>query len=300
VGFFFGRRLHEELEVPVGLFNASWGGTPVESWIARDALRSLPEMRPVLKEQPLDLWERSGLFNQMVHTLIPYALRGVVWYQGENNIGNAHQYEQRFGLMIRDWRRRWGLGDFPFYYVQIAPFRHGGAWDKANAELWDAQRRVLAMPNTGMAVTTDATSNLGDNHASNKFMIGERLALWALAKTYGQKNIVHSGPLYREMKVQGDCIRVSFDCATGLKSRDGKPLDWFTIAGKDRVFSEATARIDAKDTVVVSSPDVKSPVAVRFGWSSAAQPNLVNGVGLPAAPFRTDDWPSVLEQEDKP
>jgi len=293
VGFFFGRRLHEETGVPIGLFNASWGGTPVEAWLPREALATLPEFAAPLAASPADVWERSGLFDQMVHPFVPYALKGFVWYQGENNIGNAHQYEQRFGLLIRDWRRRWGQGDLPFYWVQIAPCRHQGAWDQANAELWDAQRRVLALPRTGMAVTSDATANLGDNHASNKRLIGERLARWALANDYGRADVVPSGPLYAGLTADGERIRIAFDHAAGLAPRDGRPLDWFTIAGEDRVFVPAEAVVEDR-TVLVSSPRVPRPVAVRFGWSSVAQPNLVNAAGLPAAPFRTDDWPSVL------
>lgn len=304
VGFVFGHRLHEELKTPVGLFNASWGGTPVESWISRDELKKLPEMKTVLEQEADDKWERAGLYNKMVHPLVPYAIRGAVWYQGEGNVGNANHYEQRFAMMIGDWRKRWGEGDFPFYYVQIAPFNYGGHWNIACAELWDAQRRSLAVPNTGMAVCTDAT-NIGDNHASNKHVIGERLALWALAKTYGREGITYSGPLYRTHKVEGDSIRVFFDHAEGLKSRDGKALDWFTIAGEDQNFVAAEATIEtaeksglSEDTVVVRSAEVKSPVAVRFAWSGIAQPNFFNKADLPASPFRTDDWPSSLVKQE--
>ncbi|MCE9546366.1 MAG: hypothetical protein K8T25_12710 [Planctomycetia bacterium] len=303
VGFYFGRKIHQELHVPVGLFNASWGGTPVESWISRDAMQSLPEMAPVLKKESEDKWERSGLFDQMVHPLIPFAMRGVLWYQGEGNVGNAQFYESRFSLMIRDWRKRWGQGDFPFYYVQIAPFNYGGNFNVACAEVWDAQRKVLALPNTGMAVATDATQ-IHDNHASNKRVIGERLALWALAKTYGHDQIVYSGPLYKGMKIEGDKVRIYFDhLGGGLKSRDGKTLDWFSIAGEDRKFVPAQAKIEAddskgsgQDSIVVHSPDVKNPVAVRFAWSGIAQPNLTNKADLPASPFRTDGWPGILEK----
>ena len=297
------------MKVPVGLFNASWGGTPVESWISRDALETLPEMVPVLEREPDDKWERSGLYDKMIHPLVPFAIRGAVWYQGESNVANAHHYQTRFSLMIRDWRRRWGQGDFPFYYVQIAPFNYGGKFNTACAELWDAQRRTLALPNTGMAVSTDVTST-HDNHASNKLAIGERLALWALAKTYGRKDIVYSGPLYRSMVVDGDRARILFDhVGGGLASRNRKPLDWFSIAGKDRVFHPATATIDpstrsgqassgqAGESVVVRSPKVAQPIAVRFGWSGIAQPNLMNKEGLPASPFRTDDWPGILEKK---
>lgn len=308
VGFYFGRRLHEEIKVPIGLFNASWGGTPVESWISRETLSTLPEVAPLLKQKAEDLWERAGLYNQMVHPLIPFALRGAIWYQGEGNVGNAQFYQQRFGLMIGEWRRRWGQGDFPFYYVQIAPFNYGGHWNTACAELWDAQRRSLSVPNTGMAVISDST-NIGDNHASNKRVAGERLALWALAKTYGRQDLAYSGPLYRSMKIEGDRVRIFFDYATGLKARGAKPLDWFTIAGKDRNFVAAEATIETKEksglaeeTIVVHSVTVKEPAAVRFAWSGIAQPNFVNQADLPASPFRTDDWPGILEQPaaDKP
>ena len=305
-GYLFGRRIHLETKTPVGLFNASWGGTPVESWISRDVLKTTPIYAAAIKKKPADNWGRSGLYNKMIHPLIPYAIRGAVWYQGESNVANAHQYEELFGLMIRDWRARWKQGDFPFYYVQIAPFNYGGKFNTACAELWDAQRRTLKLPNTGMAVSTDATST-HDNHASNKTVIGERLALWALAKTYGRKGLVYSGPLYRAMKTDGKRVRLYFDhTGGGLKSRTGKPLDWFSIAGADRKFHPATATIETaaksglkEDTIIVHSPKVKKPVAVRFGWSGVAQANLMNKEGLPASPFRTDDWPGILERKKK-
>ena len=306
VGFFFGRRVHLEMKTPVGLFNASWGGTPVESWISRDLLKTTATYAPAIKKEPADKWGRSGLYNKMIHPLVPYAIRGAVWYQGESNVGNAHLYEELFGLMIRDWRARWGQGEFPFYYVQIAPFNYGGKFNTACAELWDAQRRTLAVANTGMAVSTDVTST-HDNHASNKLAIGERLALWALAKTYGRKGLVYSGPLYRSMKIKGRRVRIHFDhTGGGLKSRNGKPLDWFTVAGADGKFVPAVATIEPaaasglkEDTIVVESAAVSKPAAVRFGWSGIAQPNLMNKEGLPASPFRTDDWPGILEQGKK-
>ena len=283
VGYIFGRRIHHETKVPVGLFNASWGGTPVESWISRGALKTTPIYAPVLEREPKDTWGRSGLYDKMVHPLIPYAIRGAVWYQGESNVANAHHYQELFTMMIRDWRARWGQGDFPFYYVQIAPFNYGGKFNTACAELWDAQRRTLALPNTGMAVATDVTAT-HDNHASNKAVIGERLARWALERTYGRKGLVHSGPLYRSMKIEGGRIRIVFDhVGGGLVSRNGKPLDWFAIAGADRKFHPATAAIDG-GSIVVWSDAVKKPVAVRFGWSGIAQPSLMNKERLPASP----------------
>lgn len=189
--------------------------------------------------------------------------------------------------MIKNWRNDWKQGDFPFYYVQIAPFRYNE--ESHSEELREAQLMTLSLKNTGMAVTMDiATAN--NLHPPNKLDVGKRLALWALAKDYGKKDIVFSGPIYKSMEVEGDKIRLSFDhTESGLKTRDGNELTHFTIAGGDKNFAEAKAVIDG-DTVVVSSKEIKNPVAVRYGWSNTAEPNLANKEGLPASSFRTDNW----------
>jgi sialate O-acetylesterase len=229
----------------------------------------------------------TALFNGMIVPILPYAMRGVIWYQGESNRTRAAQYRELFPALIEDWRSLWGLGDFPFYFVQIAPFGYGGDTGQA-AELRDAQRLALRVPSTGMAVTMDI-GNPADIHPANKQDVGARLALWALAKDYGREGLVYSGPLYRSMKVDGASIRLSFDyVADGLMSGGGDPTH-FTIAGADRVFHPASARIDG-DEIVVSSDAVPEPVAVRFAWEAAAEPNLFNSAGLPASSFRTDDW----------
>ncbi len=200
--------------------------------------------------------------------------------------------------MIRGWREVWGIGDFPFYYVQLAPYNYG--YDRnmkgspvRDAErlplIWEAQRKALSIPNTGMAVVTDI-ADLTNIHPANKFDVGRRLALWARAKTYGEKDLVYSGPLYKSMTVEGDKVRIAFDhVGGGLISNDTQPLVWFEIAGEDRTFYKAEAEIDG-DTVVVRSPRVPAPKAVRFGWHELAVPNLANKEGLPASPFRTDSW----------
>lgn len=231
----------------------------------------------------------ASLYNAMIAPLIPYAIKGAIWYQGESNAGRAYQYRTLFPLMITNWRNDWGQGDFPFYFVQIAPFNYGGP--PIAAELREAQFMTLSLPNTGMAVTMDI-GNPRNIHPRNKQDVGKRLALWALAKDYGIKNIVYSGPLYKSMKVEGNRIRLFFDHVDGGLAAKGGPLTHFTIAGEDNDFVEANARIDG-DTIVVSSDKVEKPVAVRYAWTNDAEPNLFNKANLPASSFRTDNLPGV-------
>jgi sialate O-acetylesterase len=230
----------------------------------------------------------GSLYNGMIAPLVPYAIRGAIWYQGESNRGRFAQYRTLFPAMIADWRTRFGATGFPFYFVQIAPFGYGDA-PALSTGLREAQRLTLSVPNTGMVVTTDV-GNPKDIHPNDKQEVGRRLALWALAKTYGRTDLVCSGPLYRSSKVEDGAIRISFDSTgSGLDSRGG-PLAGFEIAGDDRKFAAAEASIDGA-TVLVRSAGVKSPVAVRFASGHAPAPNLFNKEGLPASPFRTDDWP---------
>ena len=246
------------------------------------------ELGPMpLRQNVLNSHTPTVLFNGMIAPLIPYGIRGAIWYQGESNRLRAAQYRTLFPLMIRAWRKAWGERDFPFDFVQIAPFRYGGD-PTAAAKLREAQLMALSVKNTGMAVTVDI-GNPGNIHPSNKQEVGRRLALWALARTYGRKGIVFSGPIYKAMKKEGKRIRLFFDhVGGGLAPRDAE-LTCFTVAGKDRIFKPARAVIDG-DTVVVSSDEVPSPVAVRFAFSDAPEPNLRNEEGLPASPFRTDSW----------
>jgi sialate O-acetylesterase len=292
--YYFGRALHQELEVPVGLIHTSWGGTPAQRWTSRKALEAVPALKGV---------RGSDLYNGMIAPLIPYAIRGAIWYQGEANVGGAYQYRTLFPTMIRNWRTDWAEGDFPFYFVEIAPYNYtrpgkdGKPIDESRrqacAELWEAQLLTLKnVPNTGMAVTTDI-GDVRNIHPQNKQEVGRRLALWALAKVYAH-DVVCSGPIYQSMAVEGNKIRLTFDSAAGLKAADGKPLSYFTIAGADQKFVPAEAQVDGS-TILVSSAEVAQPAAVRFGWREDAQPNLVNGAGLPASPFRTDTWKGVTQ-----
>ena len=229
------------------------------------------------------------LHNGMLRPLIPFAIRGAIWYQGESNRTRAAQYRKLFPALIADWRRLWEQGDFPFYYVQIAPY--GYRFDTGDAaELREAQMMTLATPNTGMVVTMDI-GNPADIHPRNKVEVGRRLSLWALSQTYGRDGIIYSGPLYREMTVEGSAIRLFFDHADGSLVAGGgggdAKLTHFEIAGADGEFVAAEARIDG-ETVVVSSPTVAAPVAVRYAWGTADEPNLKNAAGLPASSFRTE------------
>ncbi|MDX2020003.1 MAG: sialate O-acetylesterase [Deltaproteobacteria bacterium] len=231
-----------------------------------------------------------ALWDAMVAPLVPYALRGFLWYQGEANAHRAYQYRSLFAAMIKDWRKAWRQGNTPFYYVQLANFVDRGPKEEW-AELREAQTMALSLPNTGMAVAIDV-GNPNDIHPINKLVVGERLARLALANDYG-KPVVSSGPLFKAAKVQGHSIRVSFAFAEGLRSSGGE-LSGFTIAGADQKFVPATAVIDG-DTVVVQSDEVAKPVAVRYGWEGAPVCNLQNGEGLPASPFRSDRWPEITK-----
>lgn len=296
-GYYFGRHLMQELDVPIGLIGSNWGGTRIEPWTPPAGFESV-EVAGVsgnLDQFPekndagqINHQSALALYNGMISPLVPYTIRGAIWYQGESNRDDGYNYEAKMRALIAGWRALWKKEALPFYFVQLAPYRYGGD-EELLAQIWEAQSKTLAVPHTGMAVTVDI-SNITDIHPRNKQDVGKRLALWALAKTYGQDALVYSGPLYESMQVEGDKIRIHLNhVGSGLKSRDGKPLSWFTIAGSDKQFVDATAVIDG-NTVLVAADTVKEPVAVRFGWHQEAEPNLSNQEGLPASPFRTDSW----------
>ena len=229
----------------------------------------------------------SGLYNAMMAPLTPYAIKGAIWYQGESNTDRSIQYRKLFALMIRDWRRAWGLEDFPFLFVQLANFEGMGP-DYYWPLLREAQLMTLRLPKTGMAVTVDI-GETHDIHPRNKQELGRRLALAAQGVAYGHK-VVYSGPTYRSSNTEGEAVRVSFDQVDGGLIAQGGSLRGFQIAGQDRKFVPAEAKI-VGETVVVRSSQVKQPVAVRYGWTDDPACNLYNQSGLPASPFRSDDWP---------
>ena len=235
----------------------------------------------------------ANLYNGMILPILPYAIRGVIWYQGESNAGRAYQYRDLFPKMIKNWRDDWAQGDFPFYFVQLANFMavKPEPTESPWAELREAQTMTLSRPNTGQAVIIDV-GEANDIHPKNKQDVGKRLALWALVKDYG-RDLVYSGPMYKSMKKDGNKIVVSFDhVGGGLVAKGDEPLKGFAIAGEDKKFVWADAKIDG-DKVVVSSAEVANPVAVRYAWADNPVCNLYNEEDLPACPFRTDEWPGV-------
>lgn len=300
--YFFGRKLHQELGVPVGLIHSAFGGTRIEPWTPKAAFESMPSLVKFAEEikaspaKPPEM-QLASLYNGMVTPLAPYAMKGVIWYQGESNIieyTDGVIYADKMTALVEGWRKDFKQ-NLSFYYVQVAPHLYHVARPSTNVSpeetprLWEAQTASMRLPKTGMIVTTDLVDDLMDIHPRNKKDIGERLARWALAKDYGKSDIEVSGPLFRSMVIADGKARLSFDhLGGGLVAKDSKPLTWFVIAGRDGRFYPATAVIEG-DQVVVSHPLVTEPTVVRFGWDEAAQPNFFNKAGLPASPFRTDN-----------
>jgi len=337
--YYFGRKLQQQLDVPIGLIDATWGGTSIQSWTPPEGFAQVPALKgesdlvrladPRTSERAMrleafiketELWlaaarsavtqqtvvpplpgfpeelsppnqlqAATALFNGMIRPLCPFAIAGVIWYQGENNLNDGARYGDRMQALVRGWRRVWGQGEFPFNYVQIAPYDYGGRAE-AEPELWEAQVAALDLPNTGMAVINDI-GNLRDIHPRNKKDVGERLARIALARTYGRAKLECSGPKFKALQLEGDKLRVTFDHADGLASRDGKPPSWFeVIDAQHGGFVPAEARIEGA-SVVLTAPEAPQPVAMRFAWSMLAEPNLLNRAGLPASAFRAGKVP---------
>lgn len=293
VGYFFGRDLQRARGVAVGLINANQGGTTAERWMSKESVEGNPDLQGMSKPQGA-----TDLYNAMIAPLAPLAIRGAIWYQGESNADRAVQYRKLLPAMIKNWRDTFGQGDFPFLMVQLAPFMkiEEGPTDSAWAELRDAQLFVTkTVPKVGLAVITDVGDEK-DIHPPQKGPVGARLALAARGIAYGEK-LVYSGPVFDKLVVSGAQAIVHFQhVGAGLEARGGE-LSGFTIAGQDKKFFKATARIEG-DTVVVTSDQVAAPVAVRFGWANYPVVNLWNKDGLPASPFRSDDFP-VTTQDKK-
>ena len=245
-------------------------------------------MRP-----PAKPWLPAGLYNGLIAPLLPYAIKGAIWYQGESNATRAYQYRRLFPDMIRNWRADWGQGDFPFLFVQLAAFGPNAPklGESDWAELREAQTMTLtASPKTGMALAIDV-GTIDDIHPRNKQPVGARLALAGRAVAYGEK-IVYSGPMYDSMKVKGNRVELNFKHTGGGLEARGGALKGFLVAGEDKVWRAATAEIKGR-RVVVTSAEVANPVAVRYAWAKYPECNLYNKEGLPAVPFRTDAWPGV-------
>jgi sialate O-acetylesterase len=323
IGYFFGRQLHQTLDVPIGLIDDAWGGSACEAWVRRDLLAKDEKYKPLM-----DRWAgieaaladpnrapaakgakgapnpgmltgnaRPGnIYNGVLKPTIGYGIRGAIWYQGESNAGRAYQYRDLFPLMIQSWRDEWQQGDFPFYWVQLADFlaQKDQPADSSWAELREAQTLTIdKLKNTGEAVIIDVGEGR-DIHPRNKQTVALRLARWALARDYGVSDLAHQSPRFKSLEKQGNKFVLTFDhVGGGLYTFDvAKPVG-FAIAGSDQKFVWADATLEGKDKIVVTSPQVAEPAAVRYAWADNPVCNVYSREGLPLTPFRTDDWKGV-------
>jgi len=290
VGYFFGKKLQQTLNVPIGLINSSWGGTPAETWTPDEVVTNdnvLKEASAKLK--PAAWWPVSNgyAYNAMIAPIINFPIAGAIWYQGEANVGTASTYEKLLTSMIQSWRKSWKK-EFPFYLVQIAPFDYGNS--SSSSFLREQQSRVAKhLAGTGMVVVTDLVDNVKDIHPTNKIDVALRLANLALADTYKKADVAYKYPTYRSVEFKNGMATVSLDnVERGIVLKGNEPLE-FWIAGEDKVFKPAKASL-AKDKIVVWNDSIKDPKAVRFGFYNTSMPNVFNKEGLPLDPFRTDDW----------
>ncbi|RMF40778.1 MAG: sialate O-acetylesterase [Planctomycetota bacterium] len=325
VGYFFGLQLHQALGVPVGLINNAWGGSAADAWINRDLLEADPVYKPTmdrwkqmeaqyaalsakseltqaeqrqlaqLKRQMTGNQRPGNIYNGVLKSHLGYGIRGAIWYQGESNASRAYQYRHIFPKMIQNWRDEWGAGDFPFYWVQLADFRAEKPEPSESdwAELREAQTMTMSkLPHTGQAVIIDVGEGK-DIHPRNKLTVGQRLSRWALAHDYGF-DVAAASPMYKSMEKKGDRIILSFEHVHGgFRPFDVNEPIGFAIAGQDRKFVWAKAKIVDGNRIEVSSPDVPDPVAVRYAWADNPVCNMYDQLGLPLTPFRTDDWPGI-------
>ncbi|MCW3082295.1 sialate O-acetylesterase [Segetibacter sp.] len=288
VAYFFAKRLNKELNVPIGLIEAAWGGTPAEVWTPAEVVNSDDTLRESAhKQAPQRGWPFwPGLtYNAMIAPVTNYNIAGALWYQGEGNTVAPNSYGRLLTSMIKSWRRAWDK-EFPFYYVQIGPFTYGS---KSGSIIQEQQTRVLAVANTGMVVITDLVPDTTNIHPPLKREVGERLSNWALAKTYHKTGIAYASPLYKSMDVKGNKATISFEYADEGLMVKGPGSAQLYIAGIDKAFYPAELRISG-NKLIVWSDKVAVPVAVRFSFSSAAVGNLFSKSGLPVTPFRTDNW----------
>jgi sialate O-acetylesterase len=290
-GYFFGRLLNQALDVPVGLIHTSWGGSRIEAWMTPESLKYIPEKPIPATDADIKIPNGSPavLYNGMLKPLIGYGIRGAIWYQGESNRDEPELYIKMFDKMVRGWREIWGVGEFPFYYCQIAPYNYGGG--RNSGYIREAQAKGLLTPNTGMAVLMDAESP-ACIHPPKKKDAGERMALWALAKTYGFEKMHYRSPEVKSVDIEGRVVIVSFDLfgsPTGLTT-NGKELRGFKVAGKDKRFHEAKAVLSG-NKVYAFSPNVPTPVSVRYCFDDTSPTEIFTVEGnLPVSSFRSDDW----------
>jgi len=286
VGYFYAKILQEKLQVPVGIIQTAWGGTRIEAWTGASSLDSL-HFKSQSGKSKVNQHTPSALYNAMINPIVGFGIKGFLWYQGEANRVNYHQYDRLMEAMVKGWRSVWNLGNLPFYYVQIAPFRYDGK-DKSPF-LREAQLKASTLiPNSGMVVSLDVGKE-AFIHAPDKFTIAKRLAFWSLANDYGISKLAYASPVYKSHKITNDTVIISFANAKYGLSSFGKELSAFEVAGADKVFYPAKATIVSQG-VKVQSEHVKEPIAVRYAFKDWVIGDLYNTEGLPASSFRTDNW----------
>ncbi|MEN9910360.1 MAG: hypothetical protein RLZZ540_3519 [Bacteroidota bacterium] len=304
VGYYFAKDLYTKLHVPIGMISAAVPGSRIEPWIQASKMEIEPKLKngKILNKLSADGGDIGKFYDTMIQPLIPFALKGMLWYQGESNcfLNENIRYAYKLKTLIESWRNDWKDNKMPFYFVQIAPYNYSASKDRPLSnenlpEFWEAQKLTLHLKNTNTIAITDLVDSIADLHPGYKWEVGRRLSLLAANKAYGQTNVVWSGPTYQKMKITNNSIEVTFsNTGSGLSSRNGKPLSWFSIAGADGKFVAAKAEING-NKVIVSAPEVQHPYSVRFGWNEAAQSNFINKEGLPAVPFRSDNpWEKLF------
>jgi sialate O-acetylesterase len=290
VGYFFGKKLNTDLNVPIGLINASWGGTPAETWTPEETIRNnstLNTAASILTEVPWGPVKMGLLYNGMIAPITSFQIAGAIWYQGEGNTQNNGTYSQLLTAMIGAWRKNWQK-EFPFYFVQIAPYKYGR--ENEGAIVQEQQTKASAFPKTGMVVITDLIDSVTNIHPSDKTMVSVRLANWALAETYNQKNIAYKNPSYKSMEVKKNTIVLSFEnIPNGIISKE-KMIQGFYISGDKEQWLPAETKI-INNQVVVWNKNIPAPAQVRYGFGNTVIGNIFSKEGLPVCPFRTDTWP---------
>jgi len=291
IGYFIAKELNEKENIPIGVINASWGGTPAEVWTAADIIAQDEELLRNAKVQGENAWrphEPGVLWNGMLAPLVGYNIKGFFWYQGESNVGTWSGYDKLMKEMIKSWRKAWKQ-ELPFYFVQIAPYAYNNQVQLASLLREQQSKTAVDLPKTGMAVITDLVDNIKDIHPTLKKDVAHRLTALALAEIYNKTATDYKSPIYKSHEIKGNKMEISFHYLTGNLQAKGKEITELYICGPDKVFHKASAEIK-KDKLVVYHKEIKQPLAVRFGFSETAMPNLFNSNGLPVSPFRTDDW----------
>ena len=289
VAYFFAKKLNKELNVPVGLVEAAWGGTPAETWTPQAIVNNDPLLAiSAQKQKPSNWWPYGPgyTYNAMIAPLTNYNIQGAIWYQGEGNTDAPETYSRLFSAMIESWRSAWHK-EFPFYYVQIAPFTYGNNY--TGSAVREQQAKTMALSNTGMVVVSDLVDDTTNIHPWNKHTVGERLANWALVKTYSKNGVSYASPMFDSMQIKNNKAVIAFRYADDGLTMKGNTAKELYIAGNDGTFYPAEAKIEGSK-LIVWSDKVKQPAAVRYEFSNAGIGNLTAKNGLPVAPFRTDDW----------